>query len=147
MRRFLSITPLVVVTLGSGCLFFDATVYCDTPSDCPEQVACLSDGTCDLGGPPAADAGPRDDAGPGADAGPGTDAGPSADAGPDGGDEPDAGPPTAPTVEIAPTTPTTVDDLVATVVVDSTDPLDQAVSYTWAWFKNDDLEDTLTSAR
>ena len=45
-------------------------------------------------------------------------------------------PPSAPTIAIEPTTPTTVDVLSAVIVVDSVDPDGDAVSYEYAWTIN-----------
>ena len=48
------------------------------------------------------------------------------------------GPPTRPTVVLSPGAPGTLDDLVAEAV-DSTDPNDDPITFTWRWFEDDVL--------
>jgi hypothetical protein len=54
-------------------------------------------------------------------------------------------PPTAPVVDVTPDFPFTTDDLNCTVVVPSTDPDGDTVSYTYEWYKNDVLQTSLTT--
>jgi hypothetical protein len=54
-------------------------------------------------------------------------------------------PPTAPVVDVTPDFPLTTDDLTCTVVVPSTDPDGDTVSYTYEWYKNDALQPSLTT--
>ena len=54
-------------------------------------------------------------------------------------------PPTAPVVDVTPDFPLTTDDLTCTVVVPSTDPDGDTVTYTYEWYKNDVLQPSLTT--
>jgi hypothetical protein len=54
-------------------------------------------------------------------------------------------PPTAPVVDVTPDFPLTTDDLTCTVVVPSTDPDGDTVTYTYEWYKNDVLQPGLTT--
>ncbi|MEA3401828.1 MAG: PKD domain-containing protein [Armatimonadota bacterium] len=54
----------------------------------------------------------------------------------------DNSPPPAPEVSISPDAPTTSDDLVVTA--ESTDPDGDDVTFTYAWYKNDELQDEVT---
>jgi len=53
--------------------------------------------------------------------------------------------PTAPVVDVTPDFPLTTDDLTCTVVVPSTDPDEDTVTYTYEWYKNDVLQPGLTT--
>ncbi len=53
--------------------------------------------------------------------------------------------PTAPVVDVTPDFPLTTDDLTCTVVVPSTDPDGDTVTYTYEWYKNDALQPSLTT--
>jgi hypothetical protein len=76
------------------------------------------------------------------------DTGPETDIGPDGTSPPDSRPnlpPGPPEVVIRPTRPTTADDITAVVVLPSTDPDNDPITYTWRWLRNGELVEGLVS--
>jgi len=54
--------------------------------------------------------------------------------------------PTAPVVDVTPDSPVTTDNLVCTITTPSTDPdAGDTITYSYAWYKDDVLQDTLTT--
>jgi hypothetical protein len=54
-------------------------------------------------------------------------------------------PPTAPVVDITPDIPFTTNDLVCTIITQSTDPDGDAVTYTYQWYRDGGLQKTTTT--
>jgi parallel beta-helix repeat protein len=54
-------------------------------------------------------------------------------------------PPTAPTIDVTPNTPTTTDNLVCNVTISSNDPDEDTITYFYEWYKNEVLQPSLTT--
>jgi hypothetical protein len=53
--------------------------------------------------------------------------------------------PTAPVLEITPDLPVTTDDLICSITTDGSDPEGDAIIYTYQWYKDDELQEGLTT--
>ena len=55
-------------------------------------------------------------------------------------------PPYSAIIDLEPATPITTDSLEALIIAESTDPNDDAVTLSYMWFKNDELQTDLTES-